>query len=307
MAFTTEDIATTNMVGPQNGPTQFNLPAKEFIGYDRNTVQPKEAAPEAPVVQTGNPATVGEQIQEELQLSPKLSAIARKEQAQRAKEKAFAEKERSFTERLADADRYQALKEKIAKEDYTGLEELGVKYDGYVKHEINKENSKDPTVQRIKELEERIEALTKGQEEKEVSDYEMNQSLWKNEIKKAVDENPEFSTIKDLGAYDIVLQHVNDSFEEDGVELTVDQAAKEIEEALVAKAEKFASVTKLKNKAPDAKVLGAPKPKVQTITQNLTTTPQAQKSRPFHLMSESEQLAEAIRRVQADKLKRQQG
>lgn len=308
MAYTTEDLSPVE-VGKPNGPTQFNIPAKEFIGYDQKNAPPKpETTEEAPVVQTGNPTNVGEQIQEEIQLSPKLTAIARKEQAQRAKEKAFAEKERSFGEKMSDAEKFHALKKRLSDKDYSALDELGISYEEYVKHEINKESSKDPAALKVKELEERLEALQKAQEEKEVSDYETNQSLWKQEIKKTVDENPEFSTIKDLDAYDIVLQHVNDSFEEDGVELSVDQAAKEIEEALVAKAEKFASVTKIKNKAPATKVLGAPpKPTVKTITQNLTTTPKTSTSRPFHLMSESEQLAEAIRRVQADKLKRQQG
>ena len=57
-----------------------------------------------------------------------------------------------------------------------------------------------------------------------------------------------------------MLQHVNDSFEEDGIELTAEQAAKEIEDELVKRAEKFASVSKIKQKfeAP-AQKLGPPK------------------------------------------------
>ena len=104
-----------------------------------------------------------------------------------------------------------------------------------------------------------------------------------------------------------VLQHVNDSFEQDGVKLTAEQAAKEIEEALIARAEKFSSVSKIKNKqVSEAKVLGPPKTSsVKTITQQMTTTPKtAPTSKPFHLMSESEQIAEAFRRVQAAKLQR---
>jgi hypothetical protein len=103
----------------------------------------------------------------------------------------------------------------------------------------------------------------------------------------------------------MVIRHINDSFEEDDVELTVEQAAKDIEDALLERASKFASVSKLKNKTSENKVLGAPKSSVKTITQNMTTTPKTSPaSKPFHLMSESEQLAEAIRRVQAAKLQR---
>jgi hypothetical protein len=100
----------------------------------------------------------------------------------------------------------------------------------------------------------------------------------------------------------MVLQHVNDSFDEDDVELTVEQAAKEIEAEAVKRAEKFASVSKIKQRFSEPpKVLGAPKTAPKTITQSMTLSSEKAASKPFHLMSESEQIAEAIRRVQAAK------
>ena len=109
----------------------------------------------------------------------------------------------------------------------------------------------------------------------------------------------DFSSIKELGAEEIVLQHINDSFEEDGVELSAEEAAKEIEAALVARAEKFASLTKLK-KQQETRTLPPPKAS-KTITQNMTTTPVKSSTKPMHLMSESEQWAEATRRYLASK------
>lgn len=303
MAFTTESMQPTTLGTTLGEPSQFNLPAKEFIGYD----------PKGTTTVTGTPVVRADVKEpevkadplEEVALSPKISAIARKEQAQRAKEKALNEKERTFSEKMADAEKYQQLKAKIAAKDYSAAEELGLTYEEYLKHEVNKEASKDPEKERVKQLEEKLSALEKAREEDTVKEYQANQALWKQEIVKVVKENDEFSSIRELEAEDIVLKHINDSFEEDDVELTVEQAAKEIEDALLARAEKFSSISKIKNKAPEGKVLGPPKTSPKTITQNMTTTPKtASMSKPFHLLSESEQIEEAIRRVQAAKLQR---
>jgi hypothetical protein len=294
-------------------PAQFDLPVKEFVGYDPKgttsiTGSPlvqktKEETNTINMVEKPND-TINMVSEESVTLSPKVSAIARKEQAQRQREKQLAEKERTFAEKMADAEKYHKLREKIKNKDYSALDEEGVAYEDYVKHELNKEASKDPATERVRQLEEKLSQVQKAQEEAVVKEYQANQALWKQEIVKVVKENDDFSTIRDLGAEDIVLQHINDSFEEDNLELTVEQAAKDIEDALLERAKKFASVSKLKNEVPEPKVLGAPKTKVSTITQNMTTTSVKPVAKPFHLMSESEQIQEAIRRVQAAKLQR---
>lgn len=313
MGFTTESMSPPPTGKSLAEPSQFDLPVKEFVGYDPNGTTSITGSPlvtrQKQVVEPTDPALAPvpeiPQAGESVTLSPKVSAIARKEQAQRQREKQLAEKERTFAEKMADAEKYQQLKTKLAAKDFSAAEELGLTYEEYVKHEINKEASKDPAQERVKKVEEELAAMKKAQEENIVKEYQANQALWKQEIVKVVKDNDDFSTVRELGAEDMVLRHINDSFEEDNVELTVEQAAKEIEEALLERAEKFSSVSKIKNKVPEAKVLGAPKAQVKTITQNMTTTPKtAVTSKPFHLMSEHEQIQEAIRRVQAAKLQR---
>jgi len=305
MAFTTETIEAPQVGRALAEPNQFDLPSKEFIGYDTKGTTTVTGSPivrpePKTEVQTEETAT-----EETVTLSPKVSALARKEQAQRQKEQMLIRREKELADKLAKAEKFDQLQAKIAAKDYSATEDLGLSYDEMVKYELDKQNALDPAEQRARKLEEEIANIKKAQEEREVADYKANQVLWKQEIKKIVSENPEFSTIKDLGAEDIVLQHVNDSFEEDGIELTAEQAAKEIEDALYKRAERFASVSKLKNKTLDAKVMGPPKTQTKTITQTMTTTPKtAAASKPFHLMSESEQIQEAIRRVQAAKLQR---
>ena len=313
MGFTTEP-----MIMPPQGktlpePAQFDLPVKEFIGYDTKgtttitgspLVNKVETAPE-PTEPALAPIPQVPPAEESVTLSPKVSAIARKEQALRQKEKMLLQKEKEQSEKFAKAEKYEQLKAKIAAKDYSGLDEEGVAYEDYVKHELNKEASKDPATERVRQLEEKLSQVQKAQEEAVVKEYQANQALWKNEIVRVVSENPEFATIKKAKQEDLVLKHINDSFEEDDIELTVEEAAKDIETALKEKAKEWAALLESEEQVPESKVLGAPKTKINTITQNMTTTPKtAQASKPFHLMSESEQLQEAIRRVQAAKLQR---
>jgi hypothetical protein len=306
MAFTTEDLTPVQVGKISDQPNQFNLSTKEFVGYDPKGTTSITGSPlvnrqkEAPA----EPATapVPEVPAEEVTLSSKVSAIARRDAAQRAKEKALAEKERTFSEKMADAEKFRKLTEKIKNKDYSAIDELGVPYEEIVKHELNKEASKNPEQERLRKLEEELANVKKQREEDAVNEYQANQQAWKNEIVRVVKETDAFSAIRKLEAEDIVLQHINDSFEEDNVELTVEQAAKDINDALLERAKKFASV--LDPEVSEAKVLGAPKTAVKTITQNMTATSLKPTSKPFHLLSESEQIQEAIRRVQAAKLQR---
>lgn len=239
--------------------------------------------------------------EESVTLSPQISALARKEQAQRKREQAIVQREKDFADKLSKAEKYEQLQKKIAAKDYSAADELGLTYEEYTQHLLNKNATESPEAKTLREMREEMAALKKNQEEQTVKEYQANQALWKEEIAKVIDGNEEFSTIKHFKAYDAVLHHINDSFEEDGIELTAEQAAKEIENALAERAEKFASAPKIKNKMQGDKVLGPPKSSSKTLTQNMTVTSQKPSTKPFHMLSESEQIAEAIRRVQAAK------
>lgn len=310
MGFTTEAMEAAPAGLPNNQPNQFDLPSKEFTGYDpkgTTTVTGSDRSENLKQANTSEVSAPAEpaRAEESLTLSPQISALARKEQAQRQRERAFMQREKELTAKLADAEKYQQIRTKLAAKDYSAADDLGMTHDQYTQYLLDKQAGEDPAEQRYRKVESELEQLKKNQEEQTIQEYKANQNLWKQEIAKVVDAGEEFSTIKELGAYDAVLRHINDSFDEDGIELSAEQAAKEIEDALYARAEKLASVSKIKKKfETEPRVLGAPKSSPKTITQNMTVTSEKAKSKPFHLMSESEQIAEAIRRVQASKLQR---
>jgi hypothetical protein len=313
MAYTVEAIETGPVINNPSPINEFDLPSKEFIGYDPkgttsvtgSPIEHKEPDPK----QEDKPEDVKEgaespATEESVTLSPKISALARKEQAARRREQALAQREKELADKLAKADKYEALQKKLAAKDYSAADELGMTYDEYTNYLLNKQKSDDPNESRFQKLERENAELKKAQEEKEIRDYQANQALWKQEISKAIDENPEFKTIKKAKAQDLVLKHINDSFEEDDVELTVEQAAKEIEEGLKDRARKAAALLEDEEKPKEEKVLGPPKTSPKTITQNMTVTSHEKKPKPLHLMSEREQWEEAARRYQASRQQR---
>lgn len=307
MAFTTEAIGSgIPSINPVSEITK--IPdGPSFMGYDPKGTMSVTGSPliraEPQIAQNLKQDVDNEGLpQESVRLSSKISALARKEQAQRQREMAFKRREQELSQKLADAEKFAQIREKIANKDYSGAEELGLSYEEHTQQLLNKQASEDPAEQRARKLEEQIESLKKAQEEQTVREYEANQQLWRQDISRVLQASDDFPTIRELGAEDTVLKHINDSFEQDEIELTTEDACKEIEEALESRVDKYASLTKVRRKIEESRSLGPPKPGSKTITQQMTVTSEKQKTKPFHLMSESEQLAEAIRRVQAEKL-----
>jgi hypothetical protein len=317
MAFTMHEIEAP---APGNQPTtrmkEFDLPSKEFTGYDpkgTTTITGSDRKIPEAAENAGQETKV--ETTEEIELkSPKISALLRKEQAQRQRELNLKKREQELEDKLKKAERFEQLTKKIEAKDYSAADELGLSYDEYTRHQIESQAAKDPQEEKYRNLDEKLAQVAKKQEELEVREYQANQGLWKQEILSVVSgkdqlidySKPEndFSSILAEGkaAEDAVLHLINDSFEEDGIEYTTVEAARLVEQWLVERGERFASYPKLQKKFGEK--LGPPKSSPKTLTQQMTVTSQKQSQKPFHLMSESEQLAEAIRRVNEAKLQR---
>lgn len=300
MPFTMEAIDNSIPSDNQITPIQIK-DGPVFQGYDpkgHTTI----TGTQREVPQNLKQETNVEAPQEEVRLSTKISALARKEQLIRRQEAEIKRLRQQYESKLADGDKYASIKDKIKNKDYSGAEELGMTYEEYTQHLLNKQASEDPAEQRRLALEEKLAKLEKNQEEQTQREYQANQNLWKKEISKVVSESDQFPTIKELEMEEAVLSHINDSFEEDGTELSAEEAAKEIEEALVLKVDKFSNLSVVKKKYEDQRSLGPPRPGPRTITQQMNVTSEKLATKPFHLMSESEQIAEAYRRVQAERL-----
>lgn len=306
MAFT---IETMDSPIPSAQNRDVELPTKEFVGYDPKGTMSITGSPLVKPDVKQEPTTEAAtepSAEETVTLSPKVTALARKEAAQRQREIALKRREQDLADKLKKAERFDQLQAKFQAKDYSAAEEMGMTHEEYTNYLIQKQESADPKEERYLRLEKQLADLKKQQEEVEVKDYQANQTLWKAEILKVITDGADkFKSIKKAQAYDAVLNHINDSFNEDGVELSAEEAATEIEAALKERAKKFAALLEDDEPAKEApKVLGAPKTSPKTITQDMTVTSTKPVRKPFHLMSEAEQIAEAYRRVQEAKLQR---
>lgn len=312
MAFTTSDIpapAPGTQPNPKPQMREFDLPSIEFTGYDpkgTTSITGSEIKRPPPPEENLKQENKTEATEETVTLnSPKISALLRKEQAQRQRELSLKQREKDLAEKLAKAERFEQLQTKMQAKDYSGAEELGLSNEAYTEYLIEKQAASNPQEEKYRELDSKLREVAKKQEELQKREYQANQSLWKQEIKSKVKANEEeFSSIIAYGdeAEGAVLHLINDSYDEDGTEYTAEEAAKLVEQTLLAQGEKFLAFPKLQKRLGEK--LGPPKTSPKTLTQTMTVTSQKQSQKPFHLMSESEQLAEAIRRVQEEKLNR---
>lgn len=289
------------------------MPKHETI---QNTIIPQKIDPPIPtrMVSTGykkpleiagqpitNNSPVAESTTpvESVRLSAQVSAIARKEQAFRQRELALKEREKAMESRLAGGDKYETLKEKLNAKDYAEAEALGLNYEDYVKYVLEKQGGEDPVQNELKALRAELETFKKGTEESATQAYEETVSEYKKEIARMVLDNPEFSSIKELKREDAVLQVILDTFEEDGEELTISEAAKLVEEQLVTYGKAFIALPKFKKEEGTVdQQRTLPRPIVgKTLTNDMTVNSEKKPFKSLQYLSEAERYAEARRRV----------
>lgn len=235
-------------------------------------------------------------------LSPQMAALARKEQAFRREQQKLKQQQKALEAERSEIAQLRAMKEKLANKDFSGVEEL-VPYNDYSNYLIEKGSNVSPELQRMQKLEAELEALKQTQSQEINGRFEEAVNQRRIAIKDLVESDVEFSTIKEFKAQEAVVQHILDTWEADDEELSVEQATKEVEQAIyereLKRAEAWERVSKLKNqraKEEPAPVTVQPKKEVQTLTNQMTPS-SGSKNKSFQGMTEREAWQEAIRRA----------
>lgn len=241
---------------------------------------------------------------ESVTLSPAAAALARKESKFRQQQQ-----ELKIQEAQLEADRKEladlkALKAKIAAKDYSGIENL-VDYNDYTNYLIEKETSSTPEQQELKKLAAKLDGMEKAQQTDISKRFEAAVNERRNAVKALVGSDDTYSTIKGMKAEETVVQHILDTWEHDSIDLTVEQASKEVEDLLQEKASRWASFSKEKTQASQEKKELPPLKSgvMKTLTNNMAPTGDIKRpQKSFEGMSEQERYKEAYRRAQ-EKLK----
>lgn len=309
MAYEVEPIA------PSTSPVDASFPSsgrmredKVFEPYKVKAKPAKSPTTPAPTNQADTPvAPVSEKAAEpaapaeSVALSPAMAALARKEQAFLRKQAELETQKKAIEAEKAEIAELKALKAKLAAKDFSGIEEQ-VPYEDYVNYLISKKTAADPQSQELQALKKEIEGLKEGQKKSLEERMADAVAITKEKVKGVVESGAEFTAIKKLKLEDAVVQHILDSWEEDEVELTPEQAAKEVESLLKEEAKRMASIFEPESppKPAEEKQLPPLKPGVQTLTNNMAPAGEAARpNRPYQGMSDSERWAEARRRAEA--------
>lgn len=227
------------------------------------------------------------------QTTARFAALARKEKAIRAEQIRIKQKEEELKSLESKYQNGYVSKEdmmKKAQSDLFGhLSEMGFTPETITNALLNT----NPTDLNLRELQKRLAAIeekTNGVattlETKEKEAFERAVNKVRHEVKSLVSSSPEFDMIKSTGSEEAVVELIKDTFQKTGVELSKEEACKEIEEYLFNESLKLLENPKIKSRLtpqaqPEATAPTASKPleiRKQNPIQTLTNAIRVQTS-----------------------------
>lgn len=271
------------------------------------------AAPSAPEVAPVEQAAVADGIapvpetKTDEALSPKFAALARQTKMIRQQQMALKQQEDALKVRMAEYESNYIPKDRIKSDPISVLTDNGYTFDQIAQILLNQSGPQDPYQKRmeakIAELEKKTQEPLKKFEEVEKQQREQALSQMRFEAKALIESDPEFETIKTMGAHEKVVDLITRTWDELGQLLTVEDASKRIEAGLLEQALKYASLAKVKAKlAPVPEAIPAQTPKLQKHTgsyttqlKTLTNAASASPSKPNNAMDRVERAKLAFR------------
>jgi hypothetical protein len=231
-------------------------------------------------------------------LSSQYATLARREKLIRQQAQQLKAREQALkaAEEAAKAPAKPAFNESdyvrksdLLEDTFGTLNQIGLGYDKLTEKALNAPSSEQLAfMQEIKRLTAKIEAL-EGETKSTKQTFEDNQRLArtqaekqiKNDVSSLVKSDPAFETIAATDSIQDVVDLITRTYDEDGILMSVEDAAREVEEYLVEEALKLSRLNKIQQKlAPKA----ASEPKQSTAPQQQqikTLTNSVSSSRPM--------------------------
>lgn len=211
-------------------------------------------------------------------ISPQYAVLARKEKALRAKaqaqEQAFKAKEEAFQARenalKAKETEYQSnyvSKDKLKTDAWGVLNELGYSYEQLTQAALNQSQENPAHRAQLQALKDEINEIRNQNKKTQDTFQEQQTKAYQQAVKQIrqdattlVNSDPvTYEAISKSGSVDEVVTLIEQTFKEDGVLMSVEEAAQEIENYLVEQSLKYAQFEKVKKKLQPA-TPAAPQP-----------------------------------------------
>lgn len=224
-------------------------------------------------------------------LSRKYAELVRKERELRQRELALKQREKAAKpaeepkiEQPAFDPSAFISKEEMLKNPVAVMNRLGLTYDqltemvlnGPSEDQISMKNELAAMKAELAALKGESETTKKSIEERETASYNQAITQLKRETEILVKANPEFETIRETGSVEDVVELIELTYKEDGILMTVEEAAQQVEQFLVDEALKLAKLTKVQQmlapKAAPTPKATEPKPTQIKTLSNATST-----------------------------------
>lgn len=226
------------------------------------------------------PAAPEEQGPQEETLSPKFAALARKEKflrqqmkANQAKEQAFAARDAEIADLRAKAAWGDQFKSKLAQDPWSAMIEAGLSPEQATQAMLNQPKPEDAELRSVKQELQRIKDAQAETDKRGVDaqaqQYQQAIKQIGTEVKMLINGNADYEAIEKMGAEAAVTELIEQTFHEKGYLMTIQDAAKEVEDYLVEQAQSFIQMKKLQAKAPPPEEV-AEKPQAPQKPQNST-------------------------------------
>lgn len=201
------------------------------------------------------------------------------EQAMKAREAAIKAKEESYTAKDQEYAQKYIQKDYLKNNPLQALADAQVSYDELTQQILNSSNPQDPrmlaTITKLEAKIQQLEAATeKTSKQYETSQQEQRAQAVKqirSDVTNLVDSDSNYETIKATKSYNDVVELIERTYDEDGILLSVEEAANEVENYILEEAVKLSRLSKVSKRA-----LAAVSPSQSTQTSSIPAQAKAQ-------------------------------
>ena len=254
-------ILTQSAVQSQNAVAPEEMGAIQAPSGQNTTSE--DPAPEV-TAEANTPEAAPEVVDEAA--SQRYAALARREKALRqqaqkqeqaikAREDALAQREAALAAKDQEYKSNYIAKDRFKVDPIQALADAGASYEEITQAILN-QTPKDPRVEgHIARLEAKLAALEAANEDAKKSQISAQQAQYdaavkqiKTDAKQLVYTDPAFETVKAMNAVNDVVELITETYNQDGVLLSVEEAAQQVEDYLVEEATKLARIDKIQKR-----------------------------------------------------------
>lgn len=253
-------------------------PAQAPVEAQKGQVDSSEAsAPKAEAPKEATAPSEAPLSSQYVQLARKEKAIRLQAQELKSQQAALQAKEDAFKARETELLSQYVPKSRFSADPWSVMSENGVSYEQLTQQALNAPSPEAQAQQQvIAKLEAKIAALEEGHNstkqsivDSQTQAYTQAVNQLRSDAKQLVKSDDNFETIRATDSYEDVVELITKTFKDDGVLLTVEQAAAEVEEYLVEEAMKVAKLNKIQQRL---------KPQAASPVAKPTTQPQPTKT-----------------------------